>query len=156
MIIFPYSLKEKTIALTVDTNAYASGDAVDVAHEVKDATATKGGQSRLVKVVVTDASEQMANLKIILFNKAIAAATDNAVFDPTDTELKTIIGVIPIKSTDYVDFNDNAVATIQMGDNSLYIKTVNSSSVWAQVVSADAPTYAAATDVQITYTFEQQ
>jgi hypothetical protein len=156
MIYFPSILLPVKVTPTVSLTAYSIGDAIDKAQQLTNAVPNMGGQSEIVKIVISDAAKQNAALKLLFYNKKIADATDNAAFDPTDTEnAVNFIGHIDIASTDYVSLSDNSVATkipaLEFG-----VKALNAKNIWMQVVANGTPTFAAITDLTVTVTFKKQ
>lgn len=95
---------------TVSTSpAYTAKDAVGGLLTFSNAARYPGGSGIIQSAALIDLSQQMPSLELCLFDRAIAAPTDNAVFDPTDAELKTLLCVIALSS--YGDFNDNSAST---------------------------------------------
>lgn len=93
---------------TVGTAAYVAKDAVGGLLTFANAARASGGSIIVDSVTVVDKSQTMLSLELVLFNVTFTAPTDSSVFDPTDAELLTCVGVIPI--TTWYDFNDNSVA----------------------------------------------
>jgi hypothetical protein len=98
--LLPVGGKAVTITQTptVGTGAY-----------VANAARLSGGSITIDAVTIVDKSQTMLVLDLVLFNVTFSAPTDSSVFDPTDAELLTCIGVVPIST--WSDFNDNSVAS---------------------------------------------
>jgi hypothetical protein len=94
---------------TIGTGAYVAKDAVGGLLEFANAARVSGGSITVDTVVVVDKAQVMLILDLVLFNVTLTAPTDSSVFDPTDAELATCIGVVPI--TTWADFSDNSMAT---------------------------------------------
>lgn len=94
---------------TVGTAAYVAKDAVGGLLTFANAARASGGSIVVDAVCVVDKSQSMGSMELVLFNVTLTAPTDSSVFDPTDTEILTCVGVVPI--TIWSDFNDNSVAT---------------------------------------------
>jgi hypothetical protein len=94
---------------TVGTAAYVAKDAVGGLLTFANAARVSGGSICVDAVTIVDKAQQMMSLDLVLFNVTFTAPTDSSAFDPTDAELLTCIGVIPI--TVWSDFNDNSVAS---------------------------------------------
>lgn len=93
---------------TVGTAAYVAKDAVGGLLTFANAARASGGSIIVDSVTVVDKSQTMLVLDLVLFNVTFTGPTDSSVFDPTDAELLTCVGVVPI--TTWTDFNDNSVA----------------------------------------------
>ncbi len=93
---------------TVGTAAYVAKDAVGGLLTFANAARASGGSFILDSVTIADKSASMPILDLVLFNVTLTGPTDSSVFDPTDAELLTCIGVVPIST--WADFNDNSVA----------------------------------------------
>lgn len=156
MIFIPSQLKNITVATVVDiAGAYASGDALtSVTHQL--AGVFKGFQapSKLVKVVVTDAAKQNAALKLMFWNRPIAAPTFNLAFTPLDAVLQYYVGHVTIAATDYISLFDNSVGSILV--DQMPFSGNNATSLWMTVVTTSTPTFVAANDVSFRLTFDQQ
>jgi len=98
--------------------------------------------------VLTDAAKQDANIDLVLFDQDFTATADNAAFDPSDEDLANVIGIIPILSSDYADFNDNSAANVrQVG--MVFKCNGTGTSLYGQMVIRDGDTYAATDDVTV-------
>lgn len=125
--LLPVGGKAVTITQTptVGTAGYVAKDAVGGLLTFANAARVSGGSICIDTVVIADKAAQMMSLDLVLFNATITGPTDSSVFDPTDAELLTCIGVVPI--TVWSDFNDNAVAaryglglTVNLAGTSLF------------------------------------
>ena len=94
---------------TVGTAAYVAKDAVGGLLTFANAARVSAGSISIDAVTIVDKAQQMMSLDLVLFNATIGAPTDSSPFDPTDAELLTCIGVIPV--TVWSDFTDNSVAS---------------------------------------------
>ncbi len=97
-----------TVTPTVGGAAYVAKDAVGGLLTFANAARASGGSIIVDAATIVDKSQTMLLLDLVLFNATFSATADSSPFDPTDAELLTCIGVIPI--TTWVDFNDNSVA----------------------------------------------
>lgn len=133
-----------TKTLTVDTSAYAAGDNVGGLLKFKDTDLTPNQKGILHAAVLTDAASQLASISMVVFDsKPGGTFTDNAAIDPADADLEKILGVINFST--YTSFNDNSVSTAS--NLSLPIKWTDG--IYVALVTNEAPTYVAATDVDL-------
>lgn len=94
---------------TVGGAAYVAKDAVGGLLTFANAARVSGGTIIVDAVTLVDKSATMGSYDLVLFNATFTGPTDSSAFDPTDAELLTCVGVIPI--TTWADFNDNSVAS---------------------------------------------
>lgn len=138
-----------SVAPTVDTNAYTSGDLVGPKQTLTAAgacstlTSVGGLCSGIIhSVTVTDLEKQSGDFDIIIFssNPTGTTFTDNAAFDIADTDLPKVACVIQV-TTDVL-FNDNGVAIAQ-GVNCVFDAKETDGTLYAAVVTRSTPTYSA-------------
>lgn len=131
------------------TPAYTAKDAVGGLLTFAGAVRASGGTCRVEAVQLVDKGQQMAALDLVLFDRSITAPTDNAAFDPTDTELGYVVAVVPIGS--YADLNDNAVADVPVGRSMV----LNGTDLYGVLVNRGAPTYTSTSDLVVSLTILQ-
>lgn len=141
-----------SIAPTVDTNAYASGDLVGPKQTLTDAGAggglasSTGGQMTGIihSVTITDLDNQAADFDLVIFssNPSGTTFTDNAAFDIADADLPKVICVIQV--TTNVAFADNAVV-IANGNNCVFDARLSTvpGTLYAAAVIRSAGTFSA-------------
>lgn len=137
---------------TISTTAYAAKDNVGGLMTFANAVRASGGTCRIEAAQLVDKDQERADLDLVLFDRTITAPTDNAAFDPTDTELGYVVGVVPFGAGDYFDFNDNAVAHI--GGLGL-AAALNGTDLFGVLVARTTPTYTATSDIVVTLTITQ-
>lgn len=131
---------------------YAAKDAVGALMTFANAARFSGGSIVIEAVQVADKDQELADLELLLFDRSITAPTDNAVFDPTDTESTQCIGSVYISRGFYADLNDNSVAAI----NDVGLSAVlNGTDLYGVLVARSTPTYTATTDLTVTLTIRQ-
>jgi hypothetical protein len=102
-----------TVTPTLDTNAYASGDLLFDSTEVANAVRANGGTAILQSITVIDKDDQGIAFTLLIANAATDFGTLNAAPDPDDTETVTVIGWVPIATSDYVDLGGARVACVR-------------------------------------------
>lgn len=138
----------------IETGAYASGDLIgelltlsSVLHKPSGVgLARRGGM--IQHVLLMDAAKQDVAIDVVFFsaNPAATTFTDNAALDIDDADLDKIIGVVSL--TTYFDFADSAVA--QALNLALpFVADESATDLYACLVARGAPTYAAATDIDL-------
>jgi hypothetical protein len=133
------------------TPAYAAKDAVGALMTFSNAVRASGGSGRVVEVQLVDKGQQMKDLELILFDRSITAPTDNAIFDPTDTEAAQMCGRVTIGGGFYSDFNDNSVADVPCDIPFV----LNGTDLFGVLVARETPTYTSTSDIVVTITVEQ-
>jgi len=96
-------------------------------------------------VTIVDKGQQMAAIDLVLFNATLTPAADNAIFAPSDSDLVTSVGVIPIATTDWKDFSTNSLATVKPDHKYVIAGT----SLFGVLVSRGTPTYTSTTDLVV-------
>ena len=127
---------------TLDTNAYASGDAMSSSAAIISAasSATPAKSGMIQSVIVTDLAKQDAAIDLIFFDAdpSSTTITTNTALTVDDADLPNIIGVVQV--TAYADFADNSVGFA----TNLAIPYVADSNgrIYAVPVCRGTPTYA--------------
>lgn len=146
---YTVSLKDTTAVST--SPAYTAGDAVGAKRTITGALRTTNGSGILESITLLDRANQKAAMELFIFDSDPAAATitDNAAFVFSTDDLK-VLAHITIAATDYVTINNKAVVTLKgLG---ITLKGANANtSLFAALVTTGTPTYAATTDLQLTY-----
>jgi len=126
------------------TPAYTAKDAVGGKLTFANAARSTGGSITIQSVIVADKSQQQPSLELVLFDRDFTASSDNAAFDPADTDLPYIVGVIPVSN--WFDFNDNSVAT----RHGLQVAAkLEGTDLYGQLVTRSTPTFVSTTDITV-------
>lgn len=134
---------------TVSTSpAYTAKDAVGGLLTFANAARSSGGTCRVTSVAVLDKGQQMADLDLILFDRSITAPTDNAGFNPSDTEAGYCRGIVPISQGLFADLSTNSVATVECGLDIV----LNGTDLFGVLVARGTPTYTSTSDLVVTVT----
>lgn len=132
-----------TVTPVCDTNAYASGDLIFDSVEIAGAVRGLGGTAILQSVTMLDAADQGVAMTLVFANAATDFGTLNSAPDADDTECLTIIGQVPIATTDYIDYGGAQVACVR--NIGLLLKAASTStSLWVAAKNGTGtPTFAA-------------
>lgn len=138
------------ITPTISTGAYTAGDNVGGKMSLTP-VAMEPRTGTIMSVTVADLAKQSAAIDILLFDSDPSATTftDNAALDVADADLLKAIGVIRVAANDYVGLADNSVACVK--DINLPFKLSGTDTLYATMVTSGTPTYAAATDLTLTF-----
>lgn len=148
-------IRTSTVTPTITAGAYSANDAVGGKMEFEDICTPYSNDTKLKAVVITDKGAQAAKLYLVLFSEDFTATADNAEFDPSDSDLLNMVGVVTIATTDYADFKDNAVATHVLSQPLPLELVEGGTSLFGQLmVETSTPTYTATSDLQVTLVVE--
>lgn len=140
----PIQTRSKTISIapTVDTGAYATGDLVGPMQTLTGAGFTGVYTGIIQSVTITDLDNQAADFDLVIFssNPSGTTFTDNAAFDIADADLPKVVCVIQV--TTNVAFNDNAVI-IANGTNCVFDAVASTGILYAAAVIRSAATFTA-------------
>lgn len=129
---------------TITAGAYAAGDAVGGL--LTFANAARSQHTGVVAtVVVSDLAAQGVNLDLVLFGAVFTPTADNAPFSPSDADLLNCIGVVPI--TAHYAFATNGISEAR--NVGLWFES-QSETIYGQLVTRGAPTYASTSDLRVT------
>lgn len=141
---------------TVTATAYEAKDAIGGLLTFANAARTSGGSIHIESAAVSDKAAQLAGMTLVLYKASITAPTDEAAFDPTDTENLDFVGAIHFTAGaaptgDWEDFNDNAVAFVSCAITA----TLDGTSLYGVLVARGTPTFASTSDISVTLTILQ-
>jgi hypothetical protein len=138
-----------TASPACDTAAYAAGDLIGGKLTLSSVVPITAGSGIIHSVVLADQANQKSKIDVVFFNSDPSGTTftDQAALDVADADLLKIVGVITIETFYYIAFADNAVAT--KTSSGLVFKLATGTTLYACLVSRGTPTFAAATDLQL-------
>jgi len=134
------------LVLSLDTNQYASGDVLAATQELANVLRVAGANAILDMVRVLDEDDQGGAFDILIFDSNVDIGTENAAFDITDTEARSLLGWMRVASTDYEDWGGFRTANLKRGDAAFkadVLKPAAGTSVYVAVVSRDTKPYTA-------------
>lgn len=134
----------------VSTITYAVKDNVGGVMTFANAARVAGGSIRVEEVVISDNALAAKDLELVFFRSS-PTATDNAVFDPTDTQINDITGTVLISQGNYSLFNDNNVAHVPVR-TAMVLDTVD---LYAVLVCRTAFIFSATNDITVALTITQ-
>lgn len=142
-----------TPAITVSTSpAYSAGDSIGGKITLANAVRAAAGITLLQSIQILDRANQRPTGTILIFSADPAAATitDNAAFVFSTDDLK-VVATVPVNTSDYVQINSKAVA--QLRNIGAEVKAASGTTLYAAFVVSSTPTFAATTDLQLTFGF---
>ena len=135
-----------TAAPTVTAGAYSASDAIGALMTFTDAVRATGGHAKIHTLTFTELGITANVINLWLFSDSIAAIADNAAFDPSDAEMFTCVGVIPLVAADYLIATDNQAITME---NVGLVYNCTGTSLYGQFEAVGTPTFAGTADVKV-------
>lgn len=151
LVVTPADLISLTLSL--DTNAYTSGDVLAATQVLTDALRVEGGRAVLQSLVVIDKDDQGVEMDVLLFATNQSLGTENQAPDIDDTEVEAFLGLVNVASSDYKDLGGCKVATVK-GIGLVVEADAASKDLYVAVITRGAPTHTAA-GVQLKFGFLQ-
>jgi len=134
---------------TVTAGAYTAGDAVGGLLTFANAALAAGRGGYIVKVVITDDAGQSVPYELHLFDQTFTAMADNGTWTPSDADMLNWEGYVDIAATDQAAGTANSGAAKSTGLRCPFPYYCVGTSLFGQLVTRGAPTYAATDDIRI-------
>lgn len=143
--------KRIQVTPTISTSpAYTAKDAVGGLLTFAAAARASGGSLVVQSVQIEDKGQQMPALDLVLFDRTLTAPTDNAIFNPSDAELATCVGIVSTGT--WSDLSTNSIAVI----NNVGLEVVlNGTDLFGVLVNRGTPTFPGTGDIVVTITVLQ-
>lgn len=122
-----------SVTLSLDTNAYASGDVLANLQEVANFMRADGGRAVIQSVTVLDKDDQGAEMDIFISPNAVSLGDENATPDISDADAEGLQHLCNVSGDDYQDLGGCQVATVKAiglvveaaaGSKSMYIGAI--------------------------------
>lgn len=141
---------------TVDTNIYASGDAIAVIQEVSlEALRDHVHSFMLEQVLLTDVAHQGANIDVALFKAALTTSTftlNNAV-EITAADMSKLLGIVSVTTHFVLSASAGKASVARDLRLPLNLPAEAAPTLYVGLISRGTPTYAAATNLRGRLTF---
>ncbi len=125
----------KSVTLSTDTVAYASGDLIADTQQIDAALRVSDGKGVLQSITIIDEDNQGVALYILIMRTSTSLGTENSVPNISDANLTAgLIGIVPVATTDYITLSGAKVACIKniglpiqavTGTDDIYIAVLN-------------------------------
>ena len=130
---------------TITAGAYSAGDAVGGLLTFANAARTAGKGGVLKNVLCIDDAGQDAELELWMFSQTFAAMADNAAWAPSEADLENLVAIV---ST--VDGTWRAAGTPSAISIEAALRyDLTGTSLFGQLVTRGAPTFAATDDITV-------
>lgn len=102
-----------SITFTLDTVAYAAGDVLAIPAVLTGALRKTDGTGILQSITLNDKDDQGQPLYVIVMDASISLGSLNAAVSVSDANADSILAIIPVESSDWIDLGGCRVATIR-------------------------------------------
>jgi len=144
-----------SVTPTISTTIYASGDVLGGLQTISNAVRKSGGSGTILSILVLDKTQaQRAAMDLLIFDRSVTVAADNAAVAMSDADMANCLGVISIGpyNTAFPGTPLNSISTlINVG---LPIVCNGADLYFVPVVRA-TPTYVATSDLTFIFTILQ-
>lgn len=129
------------ITFSLDTAIYASGDVLADTQEIANAVQLANGIGVLQSLVLNDKDNQRIALDLVFFSANVSLGAENAPPTITDANADSVLGIVSVLSSDWINLGNCGVATIpRVG---MEIKADANKSIWVGAITRGAPTHTA-------------
>lgn len=132
---------------TVDTSAYADGDAIGGLQTLSEALQDSTLSGRLDSITIIDQAKQSPALELYFFQSNVTGGSDNASYSPSDADIAECIGVVRVVSNDYNNTATQSVATLN--PELAFQLDAGNGTIYLQIVSGGAATFGASTELKL-------
>lgn len=144
-----YQYREITLALTVDTGAYADGDVVGGLLSIQARAFNTSGFINKVRIV--DDDEEGVAIDAHFYSATPTTIADNAAWVLSTADAKLYEGKIAVAATDYVAYTGNKTAIKQTtGADDVQYETPTGVIYIYLALNGAGVTYSLATDITVT------
>jgi len=136
-----------TIVVTpvVTAGAYVANDAVGGVMEFANAAKESGGGGVIKDVLIVDDAGQDVELELWLFSGSIAAVGDNNPWAPAEDALHSLVGIVSTADGAWFAAGTPSAARVEASQR----YDLTGTSLFGQLVTRGAPTFAATDDVTV-------
>jgi len=145
--------KTVSVALSLDTSAYADGDLLADTQEIPRAARKKGESVTLRTLNIIDKDDQKQPMTLVFLESAQTLGTENAAPAQTDANTLKVLGHVKVVAGDYQDLGGASVACLRNVGLQM-AAAAGATSLYVAVISGGTGTYTAA-GVEIDFAFDQ-
>lgn len=140
MTVAPCDILEVT--LTLDTNAYASGDVLADTQEITNGVTARRGLGMLQSLVLVDEDDQKQDIDVLFFSALASLGTENSTPSITDANAREYLGKVEVAAADYDDLG--GVAVVSVSNIGLILRAAAGTSLYVGAICrSGTPTYTA-------------
>jgi hypothetical protein len=130
------------VTLSLDTNAYVSGDVLADTQAVATAVRVAAGRAVLQSVTVIDEDDQGTAFDLVFFSANVSLGTENAAASISDADARNCLGFVSIATTDFIDLGGVRIAT-KTGIGLVLEAAAASTTLYVGAISRGTPTHSA-------------
>lgn len=143
--------KSIDITLSMTAEAHHAGDVLAATQEIALAASSTGGGTELVSLIARDKDDQTAAATTLYFFDAnTALGTEGSAPDIDDTEIDSMVGMVVIPASAWVDMGASKVAV--MPNIGLLMHPATGTSLYLGATTAGTPT-PSASGMTVTFQF---
>lgn len=131
------------VALSLDTNAYISGDVLADTQAISNAFRVADGRGIIRSIVILDEDDQGEALKLVFMEDSTSIGTENAPLNIADAAARKILGIVEVAAGDYIDLI-NSQMVVKTGVDLAVKAASGTKSLYVAALSAGTGTYTAA------------
>lgn len=132
------------VTLSLDTNAYVSGDVLAATQEVASAVRANGGKALLTSLTVLDKDDQAGAFEVVFLRSNVPLGTENDAVGISDANAAEVLGIVAVAAANYFDLGGCQVAQPAITAPIVLEAAAASTSIFIGAVSRDTKTYTAA------------
>lgn len=130
------------VTFSLDTSAYATGDVLAASQAMTSCLRKVDGSGLLTSIVLNDKDDQGVALDVVILSANVSIGTENAGVSISDADADSILAIIPVGASDWIDLGGCRVATIR--NLGVPVKAVSGTSdLYVALITRGAPTYTA-------------
>ena len=99
------------VTLSLDTNAYASGDVLADTQAMTACMRVDAGTAVVHSITLLDEDDQAQALDLLFLRTNVSIGTENSAVSVTDANAREIMGVVEVAAADYVDLVGSQIVT---------------------------------------------
>lgn len=141
------SFKTFTLTPSINADAHSTGDVVAALEEITDWAIEPGGSSRLMSVVVNDATDSGVALDLVFFTETGTIGAESAAYTMTDAVAATHAGTVNVLAASFDDGVNNKSAT--QAEDLIIGCAAASTSIWMGIVARGSIDPGAVTDLVV-------
>lgn len=129
------------VELVVDTAAHAANDVVCQPTELPEIS-NSNGCAVITSIVLTDYDDQGIGLEAVFLSEPVTVGANNATMAIPDGQVQHVLGSVGIAAADYLDLDQNQIATVTNCGLVVRPDPQRGNSVWLALMTTGTPTYA--------------
>lgn len=131
-----------SLTLSLDTDAYASGDVLAATQELASAVRVPAGTGVIQSIRLNDKDDNGGALELVFLQSNVSLGTENSAVSISDANADQILGIVEVTAADYIDVGGAQIAT--KTNVGLAIEAASgATSLYIGAISRDTQTYTA-------------